>query len=194
MSAPTRIQLQRVKGWSLAAEAGPDACSVARPHLFGNPYRLGTRTALARVPAADLVTPWEYEGRLSAAAGMHDCHWPNGDVSRHTVRYMTVHEVVATHRRALLAPVKNGPRLVTRYRGSVYQIGVQLVRSELAGRDLACFCRLGQPCHADTLLWVANAPLEQVEAAVAAEYEIVEAMRARVAALHPEVPHARIQD
>lgn len=29
------------------------------------------------------------------------------------------------------------------------------VRGELAGRDLACWCPLGQPCHADVLLAVA---------------------------------------
>ncbi len=28
---------------------------------------------------------------------------------------------------------------------------------ELPGRDLACFCRLDQPCHADLLLEIANA-------------------------------------
>lgn len=30
------------------------------------------------------------------------------------------------------------------------------IRSELAGRDLACWCPLDQPCHADVLLAVAN--------------------------------------
>lgn len=30
------------------------------------------------------------------------------------------------------------------------------VRAELAGRDLACWCPLDQPCHADVLLEVAN--------------------------------------
>ena len=29
--------------------------------------------------------------------------------------------------------------------------------SELRGRDLACWCRLDQPCHADVLLDIANA-------------------------------------
>lgn len=33
----------------------------------------------------------------------------------------------------------------------------ELVRSELAGHDLACWCSLDQPCHADVLLEVANA-------------------------------------
>ena len=29
---------------------------------------------------------------------------------------------------------------------------------ELRGHDLACWCRLDQPCHADVLLELANAP------------------------------------
>lgn len=27
---------------------------------------------------------------------------------------------------------------------------------ELRGKDLACFCKLGEPCHADVLLEIAN--------------------------------------
>jgi hypothetical protein len=30
-------------------------------------------------------------------------------------------------------------------------------KSELRGKDLACWCPLGQPCHADVLLEIANA-------------------------------------
>lgn len=30
------------------------------------------------------------------------------------------------------------------------------IRSELGGKDLACWCRLDQPCHADVLLRLAN--------------------------------------
>jgi hypothetical protein len=30
------------------------------------------------------------------------------------------------------------------------------IRAELAGRDLACWCPLDQPCHADVLLKIAN--------------------------------------
>lgn len=32
------------------------------------------------------------------------------------------------------------------------------IRAELAGRDLACWCPLDGPCHADVLLEIANAP------------------------------------
>lgn len=33
---------------------------------------------------------------------------------------------------------------------------LDMVRRELAGRDLACWCPLDQPCHADVLLELAN--------------------------------------
>lgn len=33
------------------------------------------------------------------------------------------------------------------------------VRRELAGKNLACWCPLDQPCHADVLLWLANPEL-----------------------------------
>jgi hypothetical protein len=32
------------------------------------------------------------------------------------------------------------------------------VRENLAGKNLACWCRLDQPCHADVLLELANPP------------------------------------
>lgn len=32
----------------------------------------------------------------------------------------------------------------------------ELIRSELAGKDLACWCPLDQPCHVDVLLKLAN--------------------------------------
>lgn len=32
----------------------------------------------------------------------------------------------------------------------------EFVRQELAGKDLACWCPLGQPCHGDVLLAIAN--------------------------------------
>ena len=33
------------------------------------------------------------------------------------------------------------------------------VRENLRGKNLACWCALDQPCHADVLLEIANAPL-----------------------------------
>lgn len=34
---------------------------------------------------------------------------------------------------------------------------IREIRRELAGKDLACWCKLGEPCHADVLLKIANA-------------------------------------
>jgi len=36
---------------------------------------------------------------------------------------------------------------------------VEDVRRELAGKDLACWCSIGAPCHADVLLELANQAL-----------------------------------
>jgi hypothetical protein len=49
---------------------------------------------------------------------------------------------------------------VRRYRDDLLAgrlaVTVDDVVRELAGRDLACYCPLDQPCHADVLLDVAN--------------------------------------
>lgn len=35
----------------------------------------------------------------------------------------------------------------------------EAARQELRGKNLACWCALDQPCHADVLLKIANAPV-----------------------------------
>lgn len=40
-------------------------------------------------------------------------------------------------------------------RGSL-GISVEDVKAELQGKNLACFCKLGQPCHAEVLIHFAN--------------------------------------
>lgn len=42
------------------------------------------------------------------------------------------------------------------YRGHVRKQGAEALM-ELRGKDLACWCSLDQPCHADVLLEIANA-------------------------------------
>ncbi|RPE05543.1 DUF4326 domain-containing protein [Chitinophaga lutea] len=32
----------------------------------------------------------------------------------------------------------------------------EAIRAELAGKNLACWCKVGEPCHGDVLLEVAN--------------------------------------
>ena len=55
---------------------------------------------------------------------------------------------------------KNGTALaaVHHYRKHMAAAAVKaLAQRELRGKNLACFCRLDQPCHADVLLEIANA-------------------------------------
>jgi hypothetical protein len=42
------------------------------------------------------------------------------------------------------------------YRLHAEGFDVAALRRDLAGKDLACWCPLGQPCHADVLLELAN--------------------------------------
>lgn len=154
MSEPQRIQLKRVKDWRLPA----GAVAVSRPSKWSNPYRYRTIYGLARVPAVD-GSPWEYEGRISAAGTTHDCYHSDGTWTHHTVRYMTRGECVELYERALTAPT----RRLHLFQGIGRPwLTVDDVRRELSGRDLACWCPLIDlegcpvPCHVDVLLRLAR--------------------------------------
>lgn len=38
----------------------------------------------------------------------------------------------------------------------ISEANIEAVRDDLRGKDLACYCPLDQPCHADVLLKIAN--------------------------------------
>lgn len=42
------------------------------------------------------------------------------------------------------------------FRWVIEQPDLMFVIDELRGHDLACYCPIGTPCHADTLLYLAN--------------------------------------
>lgn len=162
---PDRIQRQRTKGWRMPE----GAVYVGRPTIYGNPFHLNTPHALMRMPgAADRNAEAEYEGRISAHGARHDYFHPGGEVTRCTVRYMTPAESVEHYRRLLtgdLTPAmrsaghRPGLRGHNRGRGAYRVTEADVVR-DLRGRDLACWCPLDQPCHADVLLSIANADVE----------------------------------
>jgi hypothetical protein len=149
--APQRIQRKRTKGWRMPE----GAVYVGRGSKWGNPFGpLRTHRALARVPTVDHPgQPWEYEGRISADGMRHDYFHPDGRVIVCHVRYMTAAESVECYR-ALLHGDGRWPLDFT-HRGGYYPHLNDV--HHLAGRDLACWCPLDQPCHADVLLEVANA-------------------------------------
>lgn len=145
---PQRIQRKRVTGWRL-----PDnTVYVGRPSRWGNPFRFRTYTALARVPAID-GSPWEYEGRISADGNRHDYHHPDGHVTVHEIRYMTRAECVEMYERALTAPT---PQIHLWLQKERRWLTVDDVRADLAGKNLACWCKAWEPCHVDVLLRIAN--------------------------------------
>jgi hypothetical protein len=113
---------------------------VARPSKFGNPYRLGHTQV--RIPALD-GSEWEIEGRLYKTSGeRHPYNHADGRYTWHAVEDATQTQVVEAFR-ALVMKGRGYPTL-------------DEIRAELAGFDLACWCRIGDPCHADVLLVLAN--------------------------------------
>lgn len=128
---------------------------VSRPSKWGNPFRFRTDSGLARVPAAVGEGEWEYEGRISADGARHDYFHADGRVTVCHVRYMTRAEIVETYRRALILDYSPAMRMSN---GRFLRVTADDVQRELAGCDLACWCPLDQPCHADVLLEIANSP------------------------------------
>lgn len=148
--SPQRIQLHRTRGWRK-----PDgAVVVARPTRWGNPFRYGV--SLVREPGALTGQPWEFEGRISADGAQHNFHHPDGRVTVCHVRYATRAEVVELYRRALLGEPDAAITSAWGRGARPVKPTIDEVRRDLAGRDLCCWCPLGQPCHADVLLEIAN--------------------------------------
>ncbi|ULQ47442.1 DUF4326 domain-containing protein [Flagellatimonas centrodinii] len=99
---PQRIQLRRTKGWRMP----PNTVKVARPGVFGNPFRVTEDRSHAEAVSA-FRTWLTVDG---CEAGMPE------------------------QKAALLTALP-----------------------ALRGANLACWCPLDQPCHADVLLELSNA-------------------------------------
>jgi len=134
---PDRIRLSRAPGWRLPEGSK----TVARPGKWGNPF------AVRRVPGSRVVAR---DGRAA-----------------HRWVVSTGGETIATTRdpveAALIAVQCHRDWIV---RGDVHgswPAGLAVLRDrvidhlpELSGYNLGCWCSLDHPCHADTLLAMAN--------------------------------------
>lgn len=130
MGRPTRIKRCRTKGWR--APAG--AIYVGRGSKWGNPC------TQVRYPALD-GSEWEQEGRLGKTSGeQHAFVHPDKTVTWHLVKDATREQAVAMY------------RVWLERRSDL----AEAARTELAGRDLMCWCPPNEPCHADVLLEIAN--------------------------------------
>lgn len=138
---PVRMQRKRTKGWKM-----PDnTVSVTRPGKWGNPFDF--RSPECSFLALSYGCRGDPRGRQEASVRAFR-EWITPMAGKQTVRY---------ERGVVL---DNGKR--TAQVGPRFIVGppptAETIRSELAGRNLACFCALDQPCHADVLLELANAP------------------------------------
>jgi hypothetical protein len=138
--SPQRVQLSRAKGFRLP----PNTVVVARPTKWGNPFNFKRSeycwTALSF-------------GCRGDAAGRHEASvrafrdWIAPPHGRQTISMEEQPKMVGPGGEAPLGPaVKAGPAPSR-----------DEVRDALHGKNLACWCRLDQPCHADVLLELANA-------------------------------------
>ncbi|WP_281260323.1 DUF4326 domain-containing protein [Nonomuraea indica] len=110
-----------------------NARSVARPSKYGNPFV---------VRPADCVCHWKIDDPAGIAARSND--YPD--------RFAT--KEAAVKAAVELYELHTGPM------GS-YELDVEQVRRDLAGKDLACWCPLPEPgetdwCHAAVLLRISN--------------------------------------
>lgn len=131
--APKRITLSRAKGWRMP----PNTVKVDRSTKWGNPYGVD-----------DMWQPWY----------------------RIIDRIERAHACVGHYRRMVEEGFVTVPHTIREYerpdgRGGaekVTSIGAHTVKEVAAkylrGKNLACWCKPGEPCHADVLLELANAP------------------------------------
>jgi hypothetical protein len=132
--SPQRIQLRRTKGW----RKPEGAIVVARPSKWGNPYRLiETRDGFWGVRSP--TTGWFFLDKAAAA-----------EFAVKAFRGAFRDHLVTDHDNGFAWEGYPSPRT-----GSGW-ISASDVKAELRGHDLACWCPLDQPCHADVLLELAN--------------------------------------
>ena len=125
---PRRIQRQRTKGWRMP----PGAVYVGRPSLWGNPWRANVDGPTFDIPPDDRRA-WAvqmYREELEHFGLLSDF-----DYFVSTPRWYQVQRDVVASGAANMA---------------------EYAPHALRGRDLACWCPLDQPCHADVLLELAN--------------------------------------
>ncbi|HEY8881900.1 MAG TPA: DUF4326 domain-containing protein [Dermatophilaceae bacterium] len=156
MSAPVRIQLRRTKGW----RKPEGAVVVSRPTKWGNPFayhdRMGGLVHYGPRHLERFGREWDFEGRISANGTHHDMWYSPDDIIETHVRWATRAEVVELFRLTLTAPTPGMRMAYPTRAGHFAEFQFHEIRADLAGKDLACWCPLDQPCHADVLLELAN--------------------------------------
>lgn len=126
--SPQRIQLSRTKGWKMPE----NTVKVDRTTKYGNPFRDSEHSSYG-------------ESSVKLANGMYlmiDDWWTTAtavELFRQWVTNQTVMDPASDNKPLTQARLPARPDL-----------------SLLRGKNLACWCKPGTPCHADVLLQLAN--------------------------------------
>lgn len=139
MSRPVRIQRRRTKGWRMPE----GAVYVGRPTIFGNPFRAYKCGCCGYWDVRDdngvtYLVNHAYVRQASVRS----------DRSTWTTQAEAAHKAVQLYTDELTYWVGGRMKWDPVFREAV---------ESLRGHDLACWCPLDQPCHADVLLEIANA-------------------------------------
>lgn len=139
--SPQRIQRKRTKGWRMPA----GAVYVGRPSRWGNPFEAYKADCCGYWDVRDDngVTYVIDHGRVH-----RDLNAFLADTSTWTTRDEMRHETVRLYI-AEMTEWLGGGRMA-------WDPQMREAVQSLAGRDLACWCDLASPCHADVLLELAN--------------------------------------
>jgi hypothetical protein len=139
MVEPRRVQLSRKRGWRMPE----NTVKVTRPGKWGNPFNLRSAdhcwTAVAHGFRGDRL------GRQAASVAIFRAWVLNGKADGVACGFYAERNG-ETH--ALAA----APAIEAKAPPTVAEI-----RERLAGKNLACWCKIGEPCHGDVLLKIANA-------------------------------------
>lgn len=127
-----RIQRKRTKGWKMPE----NTIYVGRPTKWGNPF----------VNLQD-ITYYYSERRVKQGLSslVYCCHKSTMDA-------------VQLYQEGVKSPEQLG-RFIGGYDGQILCNYFSIIANsldELKGHDLACWCALDKPCHADVLLKLAN--------------------------------------
>lgn len=147
MSEPVRLQLSRRKGFDLQALSlstnGLECVPVARPGKWGNPFDF--RKSECGWAALSFGCRGDRLGRQEASVRVFRM-WIDPPYGRRTIKFEE-------------QPFFQGPRGKRANVGPPVRAGEAPTRdalTQLRGKNLACWCKLGEPCHADVLLELAN--------------------------------------
>lgn len=136
---PQRIQLSRAKGWRMPA----NTVKVDRTTRWGNPFDF--RRSEYCWAALSFGCRGDAAGRQEASVRAFR-EWIDPPHGRQTVRMEQQPKMVGPGGEVALGPPIAAGAAPSR----------DEVRAALRGKNLACWCKPGTPCHADVLLEIAN--------------------------------------